>query len=167
MCGVLMKISSGNIQERVFFLFDNLLVYCKRKHRLVHDKVTLWNFFFFFLSRRLLIPMEILELNFPKTRFTREPALPALSTCLMGPDLCATLWCHPPPRPPQLSRRGVSVGDVTVLPSFLVLHLSHFLLCLWEPQQWEIPFVRLPCSPLTVHSVSTLSSEHFPVGSCH
>nr|XP_027788667.1 phosphatidylinositol 3,4,5-trisphosphate-dependent Rac exchanger 2 protein [Marmota flaviventris] len=33
MCGVLLKISSGNIQERVFFLFDNLLVYCKRKHR--------------------------------------------------------------------------------------------------------------------------------------
>ncbi|KAH0521644.1 Phosphatidylinositol 3,4,5-trisphosphate-dependent Rac exchanger 2 protein [Microtus ochrogaster] len=33
MWGVLMKISSGNIQERVFFLFDNLLVYCKRKHR--------------------------------------------------------------------------------------------------------------------------------------
>ncbi|KAB1256414.1 Phosphatidylinositol 3; 4; 5-trisphosphate-dependent Rac exchanger 2 protein [Camelus dromedarius] len=33
MCGVLSKISSGNIQERVFFLFDNLLVYCKRKHR--------------------------------------------------------------------------------------------------------------------------------------
>ncbi|XP_045835872.1 phosphatidylinositol 3,4,5-trisphosphate-dependent Rac exchanger 2 protein-like [Meles meles] len=31
MCGVLLKISSGNIQERVFFLFDNLLVYCKRK----------------------------------------------------------------------------------------------------------------------------------------
>uniref|UniRef100_A0A452R1H1 Phosphatidylinositol-3,4,5-trisphosphate dependent Rac exchange factor 2 n=1 Tax=Ursus americanus TaxID=9643 RepID=A0A452R1H1_URSAM len=33
MCGILLKISSGNIQERVFFLFDNLLVYCKRKHR--------------------------------------------------------------------------------------------------------------------------------------
>ncbi|XP_045852780.1 phosphatidylinositol 3,4,5-trisphosphate-dependent Rac exchanger 2 protein-like [Meles meles] len=33
MCGVLLKISSGNIQERVFFLFDHLLVYCKRKHR--------------------------------------------------------------------------------------------------------------------------------------
>lgn len=33
MCGILLKISSGNIQERVFFLFDNLLMYCKRKHR--------------------------------------------------------------------------------------------------------------------------------------
>lgn len=33
MHGVLQKISSGNIQERIFFLFDNLLVYCKRKHR--------------------------------------------------------------------------------------------------------------------------------------
>uniref|UniRef100_A0A8C1UJG4 Phosphatidylinositol-3,4,5-trisphosphate-dependent Rac exchange factor 1 n=1 Tax=Cyprinus carpio TaxID=7962 RepID=A0A8C1UJG4_CYPCA len=29
--GNLLKISAGNIQERVFFLFDNLLVYCKRK----------------------------------------------------------------------------------------------------------------------------------------
>uniref|UniRef100_A0A673I0K7 Phosphatidylinositol 3,4,5-trisphosphate-dependent Rac exchanger 1 protein-like n=1 Tax=Sinocyclocheilus rhinocerous TaxID=307959 RepID=A0A673I0K7_9TELE len=32
--GNLLKISAGNIQERVFFLFDNLLVYCKRKSRL-------------------------------------------------------------------------------------------------------------------------------------
>lgn len=31
--GNLLKISAGNIQERVFFLFDNLLVYCKRKSR--------------------------------------------------------------------------------------------------------------------------------------
>ncbi|MGH0159338.1 UNVERIFIED_CONTAM: hypothetical protein FKN15_064277 [Acipenser sinensis] len=33
MQGILMKISAGNIQERSFFLFDNLLVYCKKKHR--------------------------------------------------------------------------------------------------------------------------------------
>nr|XP_033789868.1 phosphatidylinositol 3,4,5-trisphosphate-dependent Rac exchanger 2 protein isoform X2 [Geotrypetes seraphini] len=33
MYGILLKISAGNIQERVFFLFDNLLVYCKRKQR--------------------------------------------------------------------------------------------------------------------------------------
>uniref|UniRef100_A0A8V5H9Q3 Phosphatidylinositol 3,4,5-trisphosphate-dependent Rac exchanger 1 protein n=1 Tax=Melopsittacus undulatus TaxID=13146 RepID=A0A8V5H9Q3_MELUD len=32
-CGTLLKISAGNIQERMFFLFDNLLVYCKRKSR--------------------------------------------------------------------------------------------------------------------------------------
>uniref|UniRef100_A0AAR2LYB6 Phosphatidylinositol 3,4,5-trisphosphate-dependent Rac exchanger 2 protein n=1 Tax=Pygocentrus nattereri TaxID=42514 RepID=A0AAR2LYB6_PYGNA len=32
MQGVLLKISAGNIQERVFFLFDNLLVYCKKKN---------------------------------------------------------------------------------------------------------------------------------------
>jgi phosphatidylinositol-3,4,5-trisphosphate-dependent Rac exchanger protein 1 len=31
--GNLLKISAGNIQERAFFLFDNLLVYCKRKSR--------------------------------------------------------------------------------------------------------------------------------------
>lgn len=33
--GTLLKISAGNIQERAFFLFDNLLVYCKRKSRYV------------------------------------------------------------------------------------------------------------------------------------
>uniref|UniRef100_A0A8C2D7L5 Phosphatidylinositol-3,4,5-trisphosphate-dependent Rac exchange factor 2 n=1 Tax=Cyprinus carpio TaxID=7962 RepID=A0A8C2D7L5_CYPCA len=32
MQGVLLKISAGNIQERIFFLFDNLLVYCKKKN---------------------------------------------------------------------------------------------------------------------------------------
>ncbi|XP_078460414.1 phosphatidylinositol 3,4,5-trisphosphate-dependent Rac exchanger 2 protein-like isoform X1 [Lampetra planeri] len=36
--GSLLKISAGNIQERVFFLFDNLLVYCKRKSRVVSGK---------------------------------------------------------------------------------------------------------------------------------
>uniref|UniRef100_A0A3B3S0B6 Phosphatidylinositol-3,4,5-trisphosphate dependent Rac exchange factor 2 n=1 Tax=Paramormyrops kingsleyae TaxID=1676925 RepID=A0A3B3S0B6_9TELE len=33
MQSVLLKISAGNIQERIFFLFDNLLVYCKKKNR--------------------------------------------------------------------------------------------------------------------------------------
>ncbi|KAI1889083.1 hypothetical protein AGOR_G00175400 [Albula goreensis] len=33
MHGILLKISAGNIQERIFFLFDNLLVYCKKKNR--------------------------------------------------------------------------------------------------------------------------------------
>ena len=28
--GALIKISAGNTQERMFFLFDNLLVYCKK-----------------------------------------------------------------------------------------------------------------------------------------
>ena len=28
--GTLIKISAGNTQEREFFLFDNLLVYCKK-----------------------------------------------------------------------------------------------------------------------------------------
>ncbi|XP_036387766.1 phosphatidylinositol 3,4,5-trisphosphate-dependent Rac exchanger 1 protein-like [Megalops cyprinoides] len=36
--GNLLKISAGNIQERVFFLFDNLLVYCKRKSRVAGKK---------------------------------------------------------------------------------------------------------------------------------
>ncbi|XP_028668221.2 phosphatidylinositol 3,4,5-trisphosphate-dependent Rac exchanger 1 protein [Erpetoichthys calabaricus] len=38
--GTLLKISAGNIQERVFFLFDNLLVYCKRKSRVAGKKST-------------------------------------------------------------------------------------------------------------------------------
>lgn len=36
--GPLLKISAGNIQERAFFLFDNLLVYCKRKSRVTGSK---------------------------------------------------------------------------------------------------------------------------------
>ncbi|XP_012583585.1 PREDICTED: phosphatidylinositol 3,4,5-trisphosphate-dependent Rac exchanger 1 protein [Condylura cristata] len=36
--GTLLKISAGNIQERAFFLFDNLLVYCKRKSRVAGSK---------------------------------------------------------------------------------------------------------------------------------
>lgn len=28
--GILVKISAGNSQERMFYLFDNLLVYCKK-----------------------------------------------------------------------------------------------------------------------------------------
>uniref|UniRef100_A0A667YJ72 Phosphatidylinositol 3,4,5-trisphosphate-dependent Rac exchanger 2 protein n=1 Tax=Myripristis murdjan TaxID=586833 RepID=A0A667YJ72_9TELE len=36
MQGVLLKISAGNIQERIFFLFDKLLVYCKKKNRCLH-----------------------------------------------------------------------------------------------------------------------------------
>ncbi|XP_008825683.1 phosphatidylinositol 3,4,5-trisphosphate-dependent Rac exchanger 1 protein [Nannospalax galili] len=36
--GMLLKISAGNIQERAFFLFDNLLVYCKRKSRVTGSK---------------------------------------------------------------------------------------------------------------------------------
>uniref|UniRef100_UPI00358EF05E phosphatidylinositol 3,4,5-trisphosphate-dependent Rac exchanger 2 protein-like n=1 Tax=Myxine glutinosa TaxID=7769 RepID=UPI00358EF05E len=31
--GTLLKISAGNIQERMFFLFDSLLVYCKKKSK--------------------------------------------------------------------------------------------------------------------------------------
>uniref|UniRef100_A0A674H1Y1 Phosphatidylinositol 3,4,5-trisphosphate-dependent Rac exchanger 1 protein n=1 Tax=Taeniopygia guttata TaxID=59729 RepID=A0A674H1Y1_TAEGU len=38
--GTLLKISAGNIQERMFFLFDNLLVYCKRKSRVTGKKAS-------------------------------------------------------------------------------------------------------------------------------
>ncbi|XP_034269718.1 phosphatidylinositol 3,4,5-trisphosphate-dependent Rac exchanger 1 protein isoform X2 [Pantherophis guttatus] len=38
--GNLLKISAGNIQERTFFLFDNLLVYCKRKSRVAGKKTS-------------------------------------------------------------------------------------------------------------------------------
>ncbi|XP_074867881.1 phosphatidylinositol 3,4,5-trisphosphate-dependent Rac exchanger 1 protein isoform X1 [Carettochelys insculpta] len=38
--GTLLKISAGNIQERTFFLFDNLLVYCKRKSRVAGKKAS-------------------------------------------------------------------------------------------------------------------------------
>ncbi|XP_057680467.1 phosphatidylinositol 3,4,5-trisphosphate-dependent Rac exchanger 2 protein [Corythoichthys intestinalis] len=41
MHGVLLKISAGNMQERIFFLFDKLLVYCKKKNRrLKNSKAT-------------------------------------------------------------------------------------------------------------------------------
>ncbi|XP_077592217.1 phosphatidylinositol 3,4,5-trisphosphate-dependent Rac exchanger 2 protein [Stigmatopora nigra] len=41
MHGVLLKISAGNVQERIFFLFDKLLVYCKKKNRrLKNSKAT-------------------------------------------------------------------------------------------------------------------------------
>ncbi|XP_063062477.1 phosphatidylinositol 3,4,5-trisphosphate-dependent Rac exchanger 2 protein [Engraulis encrasicolus] len=40
MQGVLLKISAGNIQERSFFLFDNLLVYCKKKNRRLKNSKT-------------------------------------------------------------------------------------------------------------------------------
>ena len=33
--GPLIKISAGNTQERQFYLFDNLLVYCKRTNQLL------------------------------------------------------------------------------------------------------------------------------------
>uniref|UniRef100_A0A8D3E4W7 Phosphatidylinositol-3,4,5-trisphosphate dependent Rac exchange factor 2 n=1 Tax=Scophthalmus maximus TaxID=52904 RepID=A0A8D3E4W7_SCOMX len=38
--GVLLKISAGNIQERIFFLFDKLLVYCKKKNRRLKNSKT-------------------------------------------------------------------------------------------------------------------------------
>ena len=41
--GTLLKISAGNIQERMFFLFDNLLVYCKRKSRWVALSLPYYN----------------------------------------------------------------------------------------------------------------------------
>lgn len=41
--GTLLKISAGNIQERMFFLFDNLLVYCKRKSRWVPLSLQFYN----------------------------------------------------------------------------------------------------------------------------
>uniref|UniRef100_A0A669CVV8 Phosphatidylinositol 3,4,5-trisphosphate-dependent Rac exchanger 2 protein n=1 Tax=Oreochromis niloticus TaxID=8128 RepID=A0A669CVV8_ORENI len=40
MQGVLLKISAGNIQERIFFLFDKLLVYCKKKNRRLKNSKT-------------------------------------------------------------------------------------------------------------------------------
>uniref|UniRef100_A0A672QUI4 Phosphatidylinositol-3,4,5-trisphosphate dependent Rac exchange factor 2 n=1 Tax=Sinocyclocheilus grahami TaxID=75366 RepID=A0A672QUI4_SINGR len=40
MQGILLKISAGNIQERIFFLFDNLLVYCKKKNRRLKNSKT-------------------------------------------------------------------------------------------------------------------------------
>uniref|UniRef100_Q3LAC4-2 Isoform 2 of Phosphatidylinositol 3,4,5-trisphosphate-dependent Rac exchanger 2 protein n=1 Tax=Mus musculus TaxID=10090 RepID=Q3LAC4-2 len=61
MCGVLMKISSGNIQERVFFLFDNLLVYCKRKHRrLKNSKASTDGYRYVFRGR---INTEVMEVE--------------------------------------------------------------------------------------------------------
>lgn len=42
MQGVLLKISAGNIQERAFFLFDKLLVYCKKKNRWISCHFNTW-----------------------------------------------------------------------------------------------------------------------------
>ncbi|XP_053571076.1 phosphatidylinositol 3,4,5-trisphosphate-dependent Rac exchanger 2 protein [Bombina bombina] len=59
--GVLLKISSGNIQERVFFLFDNLLVYCKRKHRrLKNNKASTDGIRYIFRGR---INTEVMEVE--------------------------------------------------------------------------------------------------------
>ncbi|XP_040288462.1 phosphatidylinositol 3,4,5-trisphosphate-dependent Rac exchanger 2 protein isoform X2 [Bufo bufo] len=61
MHGVLLKISSGNIQERIFFLFDNLLVYCKRKHRrLKNSKVSTDGHRYLFRGR---INTEVMEVE--------------------------------------------------------------------------------------------------------
>uniref|UniRef100_A0A803SVC5 Phosphatidylinositol-3,4,5-trisphosphate dependent Rac exchange factor 2 n=1 Tax=Anolis carolinensis TaxID=28377 RepID=A0A803SVC5_ANOCA len=59
MCGVLLKISAGNIQERVFFLFDNLLVYCKRK-RLKNSKTSSEGHRYLFRGR---INTEVMEVE--------------------------------------------------------------------------------------------------------
>uniref|UniRef100_A0A8D0GAU6 Phosphatidylinositol 3,4,5-trisphosphate-dependent Rac exchanger 2 protein n=1 Tax=Sphenodon punctatus TaxID=8508 RepID=A0A8D0GAU6_SPHPU len=61
MYGILLKISAGNIQERVFFLFNNLLVYCKRKHRrLKNSKATTDGHRYLFRGR---INTEVMEVE--------------------------------------------------------------------------------------------------------
>ncbi|KAJ8010881.1 hypothetical protein DPEC_G00079750 [Dallia pectoralis] len=61
MHGVLLKISAGNIQERIFFLFDNLLVYCKKKNRrLKNSKVSTEGWRYLFRGR---INTEVMEVE--------------------------------------------------------------------------------------------------------
>uniref|UniRef100_A0A8C3QQK4 Phosphatidylinositol-3,4,5-trisphosphate dependent Rac exchange factor 2 n=1 Tax=Cyanoderma ruficeps TaxID=181631 RepID=A0A8C3QQK4_9PASS len=58
--GLLLKISAGNIQERIFFLFDNLLVYCKKKHRLKNSKASTDGHRYLFRGR---INTEVMEVE--------------------------------------------------------------------------------------------------------
>uniref|UniRef100_A0A8C3GDY2 Phosphatidylinositol-3,4,5-trisphosphate dependent Rac exchange factor 2 n=1 Tax=Cairina moschata TaxID=8855 RepID=A0A8C3GDY2_CAIMO len=57
--GLLLKISAGNIQERIFFLFDNLLVYCKKK-RLKNSKASTDGHRYLFRGR---INTEVMEVE--------------------------------------------------------------------------------------------------------
>uniref|UniRef100_A0A8D0DEC8 Phosphatidylinositol 3,4,5-trisphosphate-dependent Rac exchanger 1 protein n=1 Tax=Sander lucioperca TaxID=283035 RepID=A0A8D0DEC8_SANLU len=58
--GNLLKISAGNIQERVFFLFDNLLVYCKRKSRRRRNRKSINGPLYVFRGR---INTEVMEVE--------------------------------------------------------------------------------------------------------
>ncbi|XP_078590252.1 phosphatidylinositol 3,4,5-trisphosphate-dependent Rac exchanger 2 protein-like isoform X1 [Branchiostoma floridae x Branchiostoma japonicum] len=65
--GMLLKISAGNVQERVFFLCDNLLVYCKKipsiSKRVIGKKT---------LTKRQSIMMQQLQLPSQETKVQYE-----------------------------------------------------------------------------------------------